>query len=96
MEDSRDEELGGDGLTKKIGKIRSGSPVSGAVLYKKEVLAVLLRQIATSSPPDVPFSSQDVREETKHLFGTLHGQNTQRKVWEKVIASRSSEEGWSV
>lgn len=77
---------------KRIVRTGSWSSVSGAVLYRKNVLTVLRRRMATGSSQDVFFSSQDAWKGTELVAGTLHGQ-TQTKMHGTVMASCSSDLG---
>lgn len=95
LNDIKGEELAEESFKKKIVKIGSLSSVLGAVLHKKDFLALLRRQAAMSSSQVVFSSSQHVPEGTVHAFGTLHGQSTQRKVSDRVTASGSRERWWS-
>lgn len=76
-------------------KIGSGPSVSAAELYKKKVVAILRRQMAMSSSFTVLFSSKGFSKGTGHSARTLPGQNPQRKVGERVTASRASEVRWN-
>lgn len=89
LDESKDEELYEEGFTEEIVRRKSGSSLSGAVLYKKVFVAVLRRQMATSSSQGVLLSSQYALKELKRSVVTMHGQKTQRKTRERVMASRS-------
>lgn len=80
------EELAEEGPRKKVMKRERGPLVSGGDLYKQNVVAVSRRQMAVSSWQDVFYSSQDVLTETNHSGSTLHGQKTQEKMRERVMA----------
>lgn len=88
---TRDEKLAGEGFSKEIVTSGSESSAFGAVPYKEDVVAVLWRQMATSSSQDAFFSPQDLLEGTGRSFSRLYGQKTQRNVRERVMALRSSE-----
>lgn len=62
LHERRDEELAADGFAKEIVKQGRALSASGAVLCKKNVLAVLRRQRAVRSWQRVLFSSPDVLE----------------------------------
>lgn len=70
-------------------KSGSESSVSGAVSHMKDFTANLWRQMAKSSFQDVFLSLQDVTEGSEHFSNTLHSQETQKSVRERVVASRS-------
>lgn len=72
LDDSKSEKRPGQGSIKKFFEIESGLLVSGAVLYKKDALAVLRRQMAMPSSQDALFSSQEFGEKTRHLTDMLH------------------------
>lgn len=72
-------------------KSDSGRPVSAVVMYREDALAVLRRKVAMSSSQDVIFSLQDFPEETRHSFRMNHGQKSQVKVRERVMALRISD-----
>lgn len=76
--------------------MKSGSSlsVSGAALYRKNVLADLKRQMGMRPLQDRLFSSEDVPKETWHSFGMLHGRKTQSKVRERVMPLKSSDLWW--
>lgn len=56
VEDSRDEKLAEEVFSEETVKSGSRSSVSGALLYRKDALAVLGRQLATGSLQDVFFN----------------------------------------
>lgn len=85
LEDSRNWTLAGESLTKKIVETGSRSSVSGAMLYRKDVLAVLEKEKAMGLSRDVFFNLKDVSESLEHSVGTLRGQKTQRRVQERVM-----------
>lgn len=79
IEHSVVEELAEDGFTEKTVKRKSELSVSEAVLYKKVVVAVSRREVATNSSRHVSLGWQDAEEETRHPCGRLQGQETQRR-----------------
>lgn len=76
LKDRKYESLAGEGFTTKTVKSGSGPLLSEAVLYCKEALAFLKKQMAMSSLQDGFFSSPNVPEGTGHPGGTYHGQET--------------------
>lgn len=95
LSNRRDAELPGESFKKQIAKIGCPSSVSGAVLKKKNVVAILRGRLATSSSEDVFFGLQVVPEESKQSASLRHGQKIQRKVRETVMAPTSSDVWWN-
>lgn len=56
LDDSSNEKLAREGFAKEIVSSESGSSVCGAVLYRKDALAVLKRQVSMRSSEDVFYS----------------------------------------
>lgn len=83
LHDSRDERTAGRNFTEKTVKIESGSSVFGVVLYRKDDLALTRSQKATGSSQDMFLSSEEALQDIVHCFGTLQGEEKQRKVRER-------------
>lgn len=77
-------------FSEKVLKIRGGSSVSGAVLNKKNILAVLREQMAMSTLQNVFCRQQDVLKRKENPASSLEGQSTQRKVPERIAALNGS------
>lgn len=88
LDDSKHEILNREGLGKVTVKKGRVPSASGALMYVKTFLAVIRRQMATSSSPDVFFMSQDVMEGILHSVQLLHGQDAQKKMRERVMAPK--------
>lgn len=95
LDKRRDEKPTVQVIKKKNVKNRRDSSVSGAVLYKKGVLAVFQRHMATNSSQNVFSSLQDVLQDATLLSGSLHGQRTQRKLRERVTALGNCDMWWN-
>lgn len=84
----------GEDFAKEPLKAESESSASEAVLYKENVLAVLRQQTARCWSQNVLISWRNMLKGTRGPFSTLRGQNRQREVRERVLASRSGEVWW--
>lgn len=57
----------------------SDSSLARAVLFRRELLAVLRRRMAKSSLQAVFFTSTDVPQGARHSVRRLHGQNAEKR-----------------
>lgn len=78
-------------ITNNILRNKTSSSVSTAVLGRKDVLAVLRKQIAVLPSQTVILSQQTAPKETKLPLSAPTGQETPRSAREKAMASRTSE-----
>lgn len=89
LESSREEVMAAKGSAEKIMRIGSVSVTSGAVLYRTDVLAVLQRQITMNLSQGVLLSSQNVPSHAGHSGAALYGQDTEKKVRERVMGRKA-------
>lgn len=87
LEDSRDITLAAKSFVERILRIKSGSSISGAVLYKKNVLEVLRGSTTMDLSQDLFFSSRVVPRPVEHPVATLHRQDGQRRARKRLMMS---------
>lgn len=92
---SNEDVLSKEGFTKEVLRAGSGSCISQATLYKKDVVSVLREQMWRSGSGSVYFSSGDVPAGTAHPVSTKFGKEIERKVRERVMRSPKSEVLWN-
>lgn len=90
--DNRNENIAKESCVEKTMKTERGSSVCAAVLYKKDALADFKRQMAMSSSHEVSVSSQNAPERTRYPVSTMHGHETQRKLRDSLMASKSNDQ----
>lgn len=80
---SWDEAQAAEGSAKRFVRTARSSSVSGAILHRKIVLAILRRQVTVGLSLDMFFSSQNVPELVEHPVAALLGR-TQRREYKEV------------
>lgn len=88
LEDSKNETLAAKGYAKKIVRTGRGSSASGAILYRKDVLAILRKQIMMGLSQSVIFTSQDVPRHVGHLVTALRGQRAEKEPEKRMELAR--------
>lgn len=83
------------GPANRFVKIGSGSSVSGDILYKKGLLAVLRKQMTMGLAQDVFFSTQTATIQVGHPAAAPRWQDTMRRVQERVVGSARRELWWN-